>query len=192
VARRDRTRHPAIADWELWTAVTRSVNPLRGRRREIAESPLPIPEPGSRPAEAARPLAPPLPAYRPEPRRVQTAPGEAIEPKMRRKLMRGRIEIDGTLDLHGMRQVEAHEALTRFLAARYARGDRTIIVITGKGLTKLDDDATRNVERGVLRAMLPVWLSEPALAPMVAGWSPAAQGHGGEGAFYVRLRRNLP
>jgi DNA-nicking Smr family endonuclease len=37
--------------------------------------------------------------------------------------------------------------------------------------------------------MLPMWLAEPALAPYVAGFDIAAQGHGGEGAFYVRLRR---
>jgi DNA-nicking Smr family endonuclease len=103
--------------------------------------------------------------------------------------MRGQIEIDGTLDLHGMRQVEAHDALQRFVAARHRRGDRTVLVITGKGLKKVDGDATRILEKGVLRAMLPLWLSTPNLAPLIAGWSPAAQGHGGEGAFYVRLRR---
>jgi DNA-nicking Smr family endonuclease len=37
--------------------------------------------------------------------------------------------------------------------------------------------------------MLPIWLSERALAPLVSGWSTAARGHGGEGAWYVRLRR---
>jgi DNA-nicking Smr family endonuclease len=37
--------------------------------------------------------------------------------------------------------------------------------------------------------MLPIWLSEPNLAPLVAGWDVAAQGHGGDGAFYLRLRR---
>jgi DNA-nicking Smr family endonuclease len=36
---------------------------------------------------------------------------------------------------------------------------------------------------------LPVWLSEPPLSGLVAGWDNAAQGHGGQGAFYVRLRR---
>jgi DNA-nicking Smr family endonuclease len=116
-------------------------------------------------------------------------PRRSIEPKLRRKLMRGRIDIDGTLDLHGMRQTEARSALIRFLTARYARGDRTILVITGKGLKKVDGDGTRIVERGVLRAMLPAWLAEPVLAPLIAGWDSAAQGHGGEGAFYVRLRR---
>jgi DNA-nicking Smr family endonuclease len=166
---------------------------LRGRRRrEIAESPLPLPEPGSPSAEAPRPVAPRLPDYRPDPRRAPSTPGEPIEPRMRRRLMRGQLELDGTLDLHGMRQVEAYDALRRFLSARYARGDRTILVITGKGLKKVDDDATRIIEKGVLRAKLPVWLSEPSLAPMIAGWSPAAQGHGGEGAFYVRLRRGGP
>ena len=67
------------------------------------------------------------------------------------------------------------------------RGDRTLLVITGKGLKKTDD--LRILDRGVLRAMLPIWLAEPALAPYIAGYDSAAQGHGGEGAFYVRLRR---
>jgi DNA-nicking Smr family endonuclease len=112
-----------------------------------------------------------------------------IEPRMRRRLGRGQIEIDGTIDLHGMRQAEAHAALTRFIHARSARGDRTLLVITGKGLKKVDGNAAIIVERGVLRSMLPIWLSEPGLAPLVAGWNVSAQGHGGEGAYYVRLRR---
>jgi DNA-nicking Smr family endonuclease len=107
---------------------------------------------------------------------------------MRKRLQRGTMAIDGTLDLHGMRQVEAHAALTRYIRARVARGDRTILVITGKGLKKLSRDAATIVEAGVLRTMLPVWLSEPGLAPLIAGWDAAAQHHGGEGAFYVRLR----
>jgi DNA-nicking Smr family endonuclease len=63
-----------------------------------------------------------------------------------------------------------------------------VLVITGKGLKKLERDAAVIVERGVLRAMLPLWLSEADIAPLIAGWDSAAQGHGGEGAFYVRLR----
>ncbi len=116
-------------------------------------------------------------------------PRAGIEPNLKQRVQRGRVEIDGTIDLHGMRQVEAHAALTRFIHARSARGDRTLLVITGKGLKKLGDDAAVIIERGVLRAMLPIWLSEPKLAPLVAGWDVAAQHHGGDGAFYVRLRR---
>ena len=86
-----------------------------------------------------------------------------IEPKLRKRLGRGRVTIDGTLDLHGMRQDEAYGALTRYLSARSARGDRTILVITGKGLKKVNGDPTTIVERGVLRTMLPIWLSSPDL-----------------------------
>lgn len=106
---------------------------------------------------------------------------------MRRRLVRGRIPIDATLDLHGMRQTEAHKALVRFVTARAARGDRTVLVITGKGVGKRGETG-EITQRGVLRSMLPRWLAEPGLRPFVAGFEAAAQEHGGGGAFYVRLR----
>lgn len=101
--------------------------------------------------------------------------------------MRGQLPIDATIDLHGLRQAEAHAALCRFIAARHRRGDRTVLVITGKGLKKMGYGAIE--QRGVLRTMLPIWLTEPALNFMVAGWEVSAQSHGGEGAYYVRLKR---
>ena len=129
-----------------------------------------------------------MPSYQPA-ERPGKQPAGVIEPRLRQKLGRGRVPIDGTLDLHGMRQDEAYAALTRYLRARSARGDRTILVITGKGLKKLNGDPTTIVERGVLRTMLPIWLNSPELSPLVAGWDQSAQGHGGEGAWYVRLKR---
>jgi DNA-nicking Smr family endonuclease len=181
------------ADWHLWTAVQRTVTPLRPLPPPEVEEPLPLPaREGAPPVfdKGAKWLGPALPPYVPAPPRPRQEPGQPIEPRMRRRLMRGRIDIDGTIDLHGMRQAEAQAALTRFVLARAGRGDRTLLVITGKGLKKTDDFAI--LDRGVLRAMLPIWLSAPMLAPLIAGWSPAAQGHGGEGAFYVRLRRPAP
>jgi DNA-nicking Smr family endonuclease len=88
-----------------------------------------------------------------------------------------------------MRLGVAHAALRRYINARAARGDRTILVITGKGLKKVDGDPANIVERGILRTMLPIWLSAPDLAPLIAGWDVSHQSHGGEGAYYVRLRR---
>lgn len=188
-----RIRKPGLPDFHLWTEVTRTVSPLPRRR------PLPIPPPAGpampappeAPAKQVRPARKPtvMPSYQAPPQRPQRDPKPSIEPKLRRKLTRGRIEIDGTLDLHGMRQNEARAALNRFLVSRWERGDRTILVITGKGLKKLDDAGTKIIERGVLRAMLPQWLSEPQLQPIIAGWDVAAQIHGGDGAAYVRLRR---
>jgi DNA-nicking Smr family endonuclease len=193
MARRGGRNGPALPDWHLWTAVKASVTPLKPAPDfdavPFADRPLPMPVTGHPPVfdKHARWSGPSLPSYRPPGGKPRSEPGGPIEPNMRRRLMRGRIEIDATIDLHGMRQEEARLALSRFLPARAARGDRTLLVITGKGLKKTED--FRIFDRGVLRAMLPVWLSAPELAPFVAGWNAAAQGHGGEGAFYVRLRR---
>ncbi len=187
MSRRGGQKHPPVPDFHLWDEVARSVLPLKPRRRAPRlDAALPLP-----PSVAPAPRRPQLfamPAYQ-SPGTPGAPPVGAIEPKLRKRLGRGRIEIDGTLDLHGMRQDEARGALTRFLSARFARGARTILVITGKGLKKVNGDPTTIVERGVLRTMLPIWLNAPELRPMVAGWDQAAQGHGGEGAWYVRLRR---
>jgi DNA-nicking Smr family endonuclease len=175
----------------LWEEVARSVLPLRPRRRaKPRDMPLDmaLPLPPSVPPPPRRPKILAMPAYQ-SPGTPGAPPAGVIEPKLRKRLGRGRIEIDGTLDLHGMRQDEALAALTRFLGARFARGERTILVITGKGLKKVNGDPTTIVERGVLRTMLPIWLNAPELRPIVAGWDQAAQSHGGEGAWYVRLRR---
>lgn len=181
---------PKLPDWHLWFEVSKTVSPLRPARQpivDLGDEPLPLPSPAKR-------LTPQRPALVMPPYQSDGRPGKkpraGIEPNLKQRLIRGREEIDGTIDLHGMRQVEAHGALTRFIHARHARGDRTLLVITGKGLKKLSDDAAVIVERGVLRQMLPIWLNEPHLSPLVAGWDAAAQGHGGDGAFYVRLRRD--
>lgn len=190
MAKRRHDRQPPVKDWHLWERVAETVDPLKPRRPQPIKAetaPPPEPQPPMPVVRSPRPL-PATPSYQSD-GRPGRMPRAGIEPNLRQRLVRGREEIDGTLDLHGMRQVEAHAALTRFVRARSARGDRTILVITGKGLKKLSNDAAVIIERGVLRAMLPLWLSSAELAPLVAGWDVAAQGHGGDGAFYVRLRR---
>ncbi len=150
--------------------------PRRAGKHEPAKphakhQPDPVP---SRPARTPPPPAPaPL----------------SLERRKARKLSSGRIEIEGRIDLHGMRQSEAHSALVRFLHRAYADGRRWVLVITGKGARTDNDYIAAMTERGILRTMLPIWLSEPGLAHLISGWSVAARGHGGEGAWYVRLRR---
>lgn len=194
MSKRDPKRLPH--DFHLWTAVASTVDPLRRKGLlKLGTTPLPLPpEPVPAPQDKApppqrqpprRPFLPPYQAPLPS----APPPEKSVDPSIRKKLGRGRIEIDGRIDLHGLTQSEARGALHRFLHARWQRGDRTILVITGKGSRTEDDYIAAMSERGILRTMLPIWLSEPSLAPMVSGWSVAARGHGGEGAWYVRLRR---
>lgn len=195
MSKRDSRRLPH--DFHLWTAVAATVDPLRRKGLlKFGTVPLPLPADDNpkpqvtgkappRPLPARQPFLPPYQA----PLSSAPPPEKAVEPSIRKKVVRGRIDIDGRIDLHGMTQTEARGALHRFIQARFGRGDRTVLVITGKGNKTDSDYIAAMTERGVLRTMLPIWLSEPTLAPMVSGWSVAARGHGGEGAWYVRLRR---
>lgn len=190
-----RKKTPRLKDWHLWTEVTRTVSPLHPERlvAEIADAP-PAPE---TPAPVQHKKTPPppkrsngRPVSLPIPPVAAPVHEKGIEPRLNRKIRRGQLPIDATIDLHGLRQDEAHAALCRFIAARHARGDRTVLVITGKGLKKTGWGQIE--QKAVLRGMLPLWLGEKTLAPLVAGWQEAAREHGGEGAFYVRLKRPRP
>lgn len=104
---------------------------------------------------------------------------------MRARVARGKEAIDGSLDLHGLTQSEAHAALLRFLRAATTRDARLVLVITGKG-------GRGEGERGVLRRHVPQWLSMPEFRAFIVGFEEAHIAHGGEGALYVRVRRTRP
>ena len=94
-------------------------------------------------------------------------------------LSRGTIALDGKIDLHGLTLAEAEAALAGFVKRAQSQHQIWLLVVTGKG--------TRG--EGKLRRALPEWLDRGALAGRVVEYGPAAPNHGGDGAFYLRLRR---
>jgi DNA-nicking Smr family endonuclease len=159
-------------DLELWSAVTADVRPFRAR--PIHARPEPV-------AAEARPVGPAL-THRDAPPLARAVPALSdIDHRTRTKLRRGRLDVDAKLDLHGMRQAEAHHALIGFLRRSQADGAKLAIVVTGKG--------SHADAGGVLRRMTPLWLQAPALRDVVVGFGEASRKHGGEGALYVRIRR---
>jgi DNA-nicking Smr family endonuclease len=111
--------------------------------------------------------------------------------KHARKIRGGRTEIEARVDLHGLRQSEAHAALRTFLFRCQSRGLRFVLVITGKGKSaNAPDNPYQNHEneRGVLKRNVPRWLEEPDVRRIVVSYTTAAIQHGGEGAIYVHLR----
>lgn len=215
MARRGR-RDLSQEEKRLWEHVARHVTPLaRPGVADPAKSRQPMPEAelqeavslpamgqagksaaSSGPAEtgAAMPGAkakarPALPAYHPPVSRKQATPSPGpggLDRKERRALRRRVRDIEAKLDLHGMRQEEAHRALIRFLQASSARDCAIVLVVTGKGGVSGPGFGD---ERGVLRRMVPHWLRAQELRPFVVGFEEAAAHHGGAGALYVRLRR---
>lgn len=179
----------------------RDAKALKRRRRAAADHAGAADVPGktgSLPAAAAPEKARPAPvangpaSIRPPAPPVPSAPPLAdFEHRHRRKLARNVEAIDARLDLHGMRQREAHGALRAFLFAGAARGHRYVLVITGKG-TSAEIERLRDFtqeERGVLRRLVPQWLAEPEFRAIVLSYTAASIRHGGEGALYIRLRK---
>jgi DNA-nicking Smr family endonuclease len=161
----------------LWSAVTRSIAPMRAGAAAPEEDAVEAVRPAA-PKPATAPLARPL-AQQPMP-----PPLSPLGRRMRSRVARGKEDIDGRLDLHGLTQSEAHAALLRFLRQAGGRGARLVLVITGKGARGGEG------ERGVLRRQVPQWLRLPEFRALVIGFEQAHVAHGGEGALYVRVRRS--
>ncbi len=164
----------------LWAAVAATVRLAPGRTPPPLPAPAaPTPPATSSKAGASATLATAAPPKaKPRPRQPYEAP-QIIEPGRKRRIVRGRDEIAGRIDLHGLDQDRARQALHSFLLRAHEDGARAVLVITGKG--RMGD--------GVLRRRAPEWLADPALRPIVAGLSQADRHHGGEGAFYIALKR---
>ena len=109
------------------------------------------------------------------------------------RLKKGQIPIEDRLDLHGLNQGQARQALIEFLTQSHALGQRCVIVITGKGRNKDKSKSTSNdwlaPSKGVLKSQLPIWLDENPCREIVLKHTPAIPKDGGNGAFYIYLRR---
>lgn len=109
---------------------------------------------------------------------------------LHKTMMRGKLDPDARIDLHGMTVAQAHQALLGFILSAHARGLRLVLVITGKGRKKAADHvAPMPVRAGVLKHEVPHWLRSAPLAPLVLELRESHRSHGGTGAYYVYLRK---
>ncbi|MBO6518800.1 MAG: Smr/MutS family protein [Rhodospirillales bacterium] len=187
--KRPRRRKLTADEQALWKHVTQSVRKtgdgdLQSLAADNADDDDGAPAPKSPPARKIRRRIvdpPPLP---PAPAPVQLSHGTTtgMDRRTAQRLKRGKLDVEGRIDLHGHTQAAAHRALERFLHDGYMAGTRTVLVITGKG-DRLGG------KPGVLRDAVPRWFNEMPLRQWVAGFSFAAPKDGGDGALYVRLKR---
>jgi DNA-nicking Smr family endonuclease len=176
-------------DDALWEKVVEKAAPLKDRARASAPKPGKVAAPvtNETPPQGPRPIQP---APKPVPKPSHVPRAAPLDRQTSRQLDKGKIEVEAHLDLHGLRQRDAHAQLRRFLKTAQARGLKHVLVITGKGA---EPSTSRSFyeedERGVLRQAVPHWLSGPDFASLVVSFSPAPRRLGGEGALYVRLRK---
>lgn len=181
------------SDEKLWQAVTKDVEKL-----------------GERPAGAAIP--PRKMIIRLDEERPLSAdwfngtppePDARIDRKTKRKLATGAQEVDRSIDLHGRTQEQAYGVLKSSIEGAIRRGDKTLLVVTGKGGARFSQiDAETPVAYrtrgdfdqlgGVLKRMVPEWLNGAELKPFIQSYGPASKEHGGDGALYILLRKRTP
>lgn len=173
------SRKPPLTDEdeELWSRYTKSVTPMHPKKSVGFTSNL---APKKKRPAASHPLQSPKSNSNAAPVR------QMIDGATSRKLRRGKLPVDGRIDLHGLRQNEAYDALHRFIHASSAKGRRCVLVITGKGRSETRDGYE---QPGVLRRKVPDWLQTGSLAPLIVGFETAHIRDGGDGALYVLLRR---
>ena len=176
-------------DEALWEKVAGTASPLKRGRDAPAPKPAKIAAPlaKAKPPQVPRPTQP---ASMPAPKPAHVPRAAPLDRQTSRQLDKGKLEVEARLDLHGMRQRDAHAQLRRFLKTAQAKGLKHVLVITGKGV---DQTAAKSFyeedERGVLRQAVPHWLADPEFATLVVSFSQAPRRLGGEGALYVRVRR---
>lgn len=177
---------------ELWRRVAQTVTPLHPKRQAATPAPVTASVPDAtaqpQPRKVKGRVPPPrtLAPTPPTPTRPLTSHG--LDSSWDRKLSRGAIEPDVTIDLHGLNLDQAHGRLINGIGQALAMGYRVILLIAGKPRPHGDHDL-RGERRGAIRAKLLDWLAHSSHAGNIAAVRPAQQRHGGSGAVYIVLRK---
>lgn len=169
---------------DLWDRIVSTVKPrhIRHAAAPDAAEPLPtLPRHKEKPRRHATTLKPTGSREAPARHIAAASPftAPALDGKRAARFRKGELPVEARIDLHGLTLDLAHRALAGFLIQARERGQRVVLVITGKG----------GVEGGALKRLVPLWLSTPPLAATIAAMTPARPHHGGSGALYVYLRR---
>lgn len=182
---------------DLWNRVVEKADRLNpAKAQESHASSLPKPKPTKEPIEPLSPFSvgqkagakPARHSLKPSITQHLSKMPVQMDTKAYGRMKRGKLKPEGRIDLHGMRVDTAHPALTRFILSSQSQGKRLVLVITGKGKDR-DEPGPIPTPRGVLRNQVPQWLSLPPLSKAVMQVTPAHLSHGGDGAYYVYLRK---
>jgi DNA-nicking Smr family endonuclease len=95
----------------------------------------------------------------------------------------GRYDIDARLDLHRMTVKQARDEVHQFIRDAMQLGLRTVLILHGKGLRKVEQERT-----AVLKGYVNRWLQD---IEDVQAFHSAQPVHGGTGAVYALLKKSV-
>ena len=106
-----------------------------------------------------------------------------------KKLKRGRVGIDRKIDLHGLTLIQAEKTFDAEIENSFNKKLRCILFITGKGLRKKDQEEFSALYYGKIRNDIGKWVKKKQNEEKILYFSVAHISHGGDGSFYVYLRK---
>lgn len=123
----------------------------------------------------------PTPGWTFTPAPVPTVKGN-LDGHWDRRMAKGGVQPDVTIDLHGHTLASAYARLDLALGQAVAADMRLMLLITGKARAPESG-------RGAIRAAVSDWLASSRHAGDIAAVRNAHPRHGGDGALYIVLRR---
>lgn len=168
----------------VWRRVTATVSRARKPGAVAVELPVAPAKAGALAGDRRQSIKQ-APAFAGAPRTPQSV--NTLDGSWDRRIAKGALDPDFTIDLHGETLASAHARLNRSLSAAIRAGARVILLITGKAAA--DNPRLPPTTRGVIRASVKDWLAASPHAGQIAAIRSAHPRHGGAGALYLILRR---
>lgn len=169
--------------WGRVTGTTRPIHPPRDGEGDHAK-----PGGGGYPTsfKSQHPLRQPAAATSPFRGGLRAA--NTLDAGWDKRIAKGGVSPDFTIDLHGETLASAHAKLNRSLGAAIRQEARVVLLVTGKAAP--ENPRLPPTSRGVIRASVKDWLAASPHAGHIAAIRGAHPRHGGAGALYVILRRS--
>lgn len=102
------------------------------------------------------------------------------------------LKIEKKIDFHGKTLSESEELFSNTIIQCYEKNLRCILFVTGKGLYKTERGDENNQPKlyyGIIRNSFKEWIKLNKFSKYILSYEAAGIEHGGDGAFYVYLRK---
>ena len=112
---------------------------------------------------------------------------------LKKEIKKRSFRIDKKIDFHGKSLLESEEQFNNTIIESYNKGQRCLLFITGKGLLKSKisvESEQPKLYHGIIRSAFIEWVRLKKFSKYILSFEQALIEHGGDGAFYVYLRKN--
>jgi len=114
-----------------------------------------------------------------------------------KNLKRGRVKIDRKIDFHGNSLFDAENIFKKTIIECYNNNKRCLLFVTGKGTLSAGKNNFQEEQNnspklfyGKIRRTFKSWVEKKEFNKYILTFCKATHEHGGDGAFYVYLRKN--